>query len=154
MFAFSLFALVFLAAILFICITILVIINNRTRDKINSHRKSRSWKYSMIYIYIGILIIILSALSFISILMDYLGDHRIFQTVYLMTSEPIRVVSLAGVLVGITVLIVGIFYRRAFISLHSTWQSVSSVGLSRILQLASSLLPLNPKSVNFMEKKE
>lgn len=111
MFTFSIFAWILLAVVFIVCIIVLVILRKRIRVKINSGEKNQFRKYSTIYIIIGFLLIVLSVVLIISMYSDNLRGYKILQTIATMTSEPLRAASLAGIFIGITILIVGIHFK-------------------------------------------
>ena len=118
MFKFSAMAWSFLAVVFMVCLIVLVMIVKKTRRHVSSKENNHYRKYSIIYVSAGILLIVLSLVSFIRLSADDLQNFWILQTISEMTSEPIRAVTLAGMLIGITLVMIGICYKMALKSLR------------------------------------
>ena len=113
MFSFSIYGWITIIVVFILCFAILIFLWKRVKDRLISKRKSSRWKYNMIYISMGFLLVALSIVSFINIQSGYQQEFKILSGVYILVSEPIRIMAITGALIGITFIIIGIRYRRA-----------------------------------------
>ena len=111
MYTFSLLGYLIIAAVVILCLFVLLYFHKRTSQKSTTDLKTNKI-WGTIWMILGLILFLMSILFFIKVQYDIIHSTPIFRPIAEMTSEPVLLLTIIAFFAGITLFLCGTFYLR------------------------------------------
>jgi hypothetical protein len=118
MYTFSFNGYLTIAIVLILCLIALMFFRRKINRQITAQTNLPYKKYGFSCIVLGVIVLLASVIEYLKVQADIIESPQILQSVSSMTSEPVLLLLVSGFLLGLTTIIIGVFYLRLSSSLR------------------------------------
>ncbi|OYD16524.1 hypothetical protein CH333_03220 [candidate division WOR-3 bacterium JGI_Cruoil_03_44_89] len=112
MFTFSIPGYTTLFIFLILCLAVLYITRKRIKSRILKRVNLPYKKYGLTGIIVGSIVSIISVIFYLKVQRDIIYSPGLLRPISEMTSEPVILLTITAFFIGITILLIGIYYIR------------------------------------------